>query len=379
MRQPEYDAGLNLSRRVRRTPFTGKAEAHGVSGFSVVNHMLQPRAFGPNLEQAYWHLRREVQIWDVACQRQVEIMGRDAARLVQWMTPRDIAEAKVGQCLYLPLTDETGGMVNDPVFLKLGEDHFWLSIADSDVLLWAKGLALGAKLDVSVGEPDVSPLAVQGPKAETVMARLFGDAIRDLRFFRFAPFEFQGTRQLISRSGYSRQGGYEIYLNDSSLGPALWDAIWEAGNQTYIAPGCPNLIERIEGGLLSYGNEMTHENNPLECGMEKFCRLDGGIDFLGREALQRVAREGAQRMVRGLFFDGGPCPECRETWPVMADGKRIGAVTSAAYSPRFERNVGLGMIERGHWDPGQPLVVESPDGKERPGEVTALPFREEND
>ncbi len=379
VRQPDYDAGLNLSRRVRRTPYSGKVEAHGVRGFSVVNHMLLPKAFGPNLEQAYWHLRREVQIWDVACQRQVEILGRDAARLVQWMTPRDIAKAEVGQCLYLPLTDETGGMVNDPVFLKLAENHFWLSIADSDVLLWAKGLALGAKLEVSVGEPDVSPLAVQGPKAEEVMARLFGESIRDLRFFRFAPFEFHGTRQLISRSGYSRQGGFEIYLNDASLGPALWDAIWEAGEQCYIAPGCPNLIERIEGGLLSYGNEMTRENNPLECGMAKLCRLDGGIDFLGREALQRVAHEGVQRMIRGVFFDDGPCPNCGEAWPVMAGGKKVGEVTSAAYSPRFERNVGLGMIEQGHWEPGQAVVVLSPDGKERPGEVTALPFRASED
>ena len=263
-------SGLNLSRRIRRTPYTDKVEAHGVRGFSVVNHMLLPKAFGPSVEDDYWHLREHVQLWDVSCQRQVEITGPDAEKLVQWMTPRDVSDAKVGQCLYVPLVDDQGGMINDPVLLKLADDHFWFSIADSDVLLWAKGLALGAGFDAVVDEPDVSPLAVQGPKAEDVLAELLGEGIRDVKFFGFGWFDILGEKQIVARSGYSRQGGFEIYLRGGHHGPALWDAVWQAGELHNIRPGCPNLIERIEGGLFSYGNDMTRDNNPFECGLEKY-------------------------------------------------------------------------------------------------------------
>lgn len=366
--------GLNMSRRIRRTAYTDRVEAAGVRGFSVVNHMLLPKAFGPSVEQDYWHLRAHVQIWDVSCQRQVEIKGPDAARLVQWMTPRDIKAAEVGQCFYVPLTDENAGLINDPVLLKLGADHFWLSIADSDVLLYAKGLALGAGLDVTIDEPDVWPLAIQGPKAETLLAGLFGAHVRDIGFFRFGWISFAGTQQLIARSGYSRQGGFEIYLHGRHLGPALWDAIWQAGQAHQIAPGCPNLIERIEGGLLSYGNEMTRENTPLEVGLGKYCAPDGAVDYLGRRALARLRASGISREIRGVLFDGGPCPTCAAPWPVIAGGTQVGQVTSAIWSPRVKRNVGLSFIDRAAWAPGTRIDVKSRDGMTRTGEVSALPF-----
>ncbi len=365
--------GLNFSRRLRRTPYTDRAEAAGVRGFSVVNHMLLPKAYAGSVEEDYWHLRDHVQIWDVACQRQVEIAGPDAARLVQWMTPRDISHARVGDCLYVPVTDERAGMINDPVLLKLAEDRFWLSIADSDLLLYAKGLALGARLAVEVSEPDVSPLAVQGPKAEALLAGLFGDHVRGIGFFKFGWIDFDGTRQLIARSGYSRQGGFEIYLQGGHLGGALWDAVWEAGQAHDIAPGCPNLIERIEGGLLSYGNEMTRETTPLELGLGRFC-LPGAADYLGRAALDRIAAEGVAREIRGVLFDGGPCPACAAPWPVRVGDRQVGQVTSAAWSPRLKRNVGLSLIDRGFWEAGQLVSVHSVDGLTRGGEVSALPF-----
>ncbi len=363
-----------MSRRIRRTPYTDRVEQAGVRGFSVVNHMLLPKAFQRSVEEDYWHLREHVQIWDVSCQRQVQIMGPDAAVLVQWMTPRDISGAKVGDCLYVPLIDADAGLINDPVLLKLAEDRFWLSIADSDVLLYAMGLALGRGLDVEVSEPDVSPLAVQGPKAETLLADLFGTHVRDIRFFKFGWIDVEGTRQLIARSGYSRQGGFEIYLQGGHLGPALWDAIWQAGQPHDITPGCPNLIERIEGGLFSYGNEMTRQNNPFEIGLGKFCSVDDSIDYIGREALQKIAADGVQREIRGVAFDGGPCPTCSRPWPVMVGEVQVGQVTSAIWSPRLKRNVGQSMIERAFWAPGQPVTVQSQDGASRPGEVSALPF-----
>ncbi|MDE0309504.1 MAG: dimethylsulfoniopropionate demethylase [Acidiferrobacterales bacterium] len=366
--------GLRFSRRLRRTPYTASVEAAGVTAFSVVNHMLLPTSYGRTIEEDYWHLREHVQIWDVACQRQVQITGRDAEKLVQWMTPRDISHAKTGDCLYLPITDETGGMINDPILLKLSDDRFWLSVADSDLLLFAKGLALGRKFDVTVSEPDVSPLAVQGPKAESLVCDLFGDHIRDIGFFRFGWVDFSGTQQLIARTGYSRQGGFEIFLNDSRLGSALWDAVWQAGQPYAIAPGYPNLIDRIEGGFLSYGNEMTREHNPFEFGMGRLCNLNGTVDCLSRDALQMLCEHDIERQIRGILFDGGPCPTCTEPWPVHAGTRQIGQITSAVWSPRLERNVGLSLIEREFWSTGQKVIVHSTDGVARKGEVSALPF-----
>ena len=366
--------GLNMSRRIRRTPYTDRVEQAGVRGFSVVNHMLLPKAFGPTVEEDYWHLREHVQIWDVSVQRQVQITGPDAAALVQWMTPRNITKARIGDCFYIPIIDAKGGLINDPVMLKLAEDQFWLSIADSDVLLYAMGLALGRDMDVDIIEPDVNTLAIQGPKAEDLLASVFGDNIRDIGFFKFGWIEFKGTRQLIARSGYSRQGGFEIYLQGGHLGPALWDTICEAGLPFNILPGCPNLIERIEGGLFSYGNEMTRENNPFEIGHGKFCVVDGSIDYIGRSALQKIAAKGVDREIRGITFGGDPCPTCSQPWPVFAANQQVGQITSGIWSPRLKKNIGQSMIDRDFWQPGQAIKVVLPNGDMRSGNVVALPI-----
>ncbi|GAB4361419.1 MAG: glycine cleavage T C-terminal barrel domain-containing protein [Kiloniellaceae bacterium] len=363
---------LVLSPRIRSTPYSAQVEALGVKAYTVYNHMVLPSMFR-SLEADYWHLREHVQLWDVACERQVELRGPDAARLMQLMTPRDLARVKVGQCAYCPLVDEAGGMVNDPVVLKLAEDHFWLSIASSDVLLWAKGLAVGLGLEVAIGEPDVSPLAVQGPKAEALMVRVFGEAARQIGFFRFARLDFQGRPLIVARSGWSKQGGFEIYLDKAELGGALWQALWEAGEDLEVGPGCPNLIERIEGGLLSYGSDMTLANNPFECGLERYCRLDGA-DFLGRQALRRLAETGPLRQLRGLSIAGTPVPGCRERWRVEAGGDFAGQVSSAAWSPRLKTNIAIAMIEKDHWAPGTRLEVVLPDGARRAATVCTLPF-----
>jgi len=366
--------GLNMSRRIRRTPYTDRVKQAGVRGFSVVNHMLLPKAFEPTVEEDYRHLREHVQLWDVSCQRQVEIKGPDAAQLVQWMTPRNIGRAKVGDCMYIPIIDQNAGLINDPVMLKLSDTHFWLSIADSDVLLYAMGLAIGKGFDVEIDEPDVSPLAVQGPKAEDLMVDIFGAEIRKIGFFKYKKFDFMGTQQIIARSGYSRQGGFEVYLKDGTLGPALWDTIWEAGQPYNITPGCPNLIERIEGGLFSYGNEMTRQNNPLEIGLEKYCTLDGSIDFIGRAALQKIKADGVAREIRGIIFDGAPCPTCSVPWPVMVGGTKVGQITSGMFSPRLKQNVGQSFVDRGHWDIGGQVTVMMPDGTIRNGVISDFPM-----
>ena len=363
---------MAVSRRTRSTPYSRRIEAQGVKGYTVYNHMLLATGFS-SVEDDYWHLRQHVQLWDVACERQVEVAGPDAARLVQMMTPRNLGKAVVGQCVYAPLTDEKGGMVNDPIILKLAEDRFWLSIADSDVLLWARGLAVGMGLDVHVFEPDVSPLAVQGPKAEDLMAAVFGAEVRDIRFFRFKWLEFDGHPLLIARSGWSKQGGFEIYLDRSDLGERLWDELWQAGQPFNVAPGCPNLIERIEGGLFSYGNDFTNDHNPLECALEAYCDLDGGFDFLGKAALRQARADGLNRQIRGIRFGGETCPSCREVWPVFQMGQKAGEITSACFSPALEANIAIAMIDRSAWEIGTGVEIETPEGQ-RKGRVCALPF-----
>ena len=366
---------LSISQRTGSTPFTPRVEHAGVKSYTVYNHTLLATAFR-TIEADYRHLKSHVQVWDVSCERQVEVRGPDAARLVQLMTPRDLSRATQGRCLYVPLVDETGGMINDPIALKLGEDRFWLSIADSDVLLWAKGLAFGMSLDVDITEPDVFPLAVQGPKADELMARVFGDATRSIRFFRFDHLPFNGHPLLIARSGWSRQGGFEIYVDDATLAPALWDALMVAGRDLAVGPGCPNAIERIEGGLLSYGSDMTREHNPFECGLDQYCQLDRPTEFMSRGALQRIVDEGIARRIMGLRINADGLPPCHVPWPVVMGGQQIGQVSSAAWSPDFDCGVALAMLGRDHWEPGSPVEVDTPNGV-RSATVASLPFTNE--
>ena len=369
--------GLNFSRRLRRTPFTSSVEKYGVKGFSVVNHALLPKAFSRSIEEDYWHLRSAVQIWDVGVQRQVEIMGPDASKFVQYMTPRSLEKMKVGNCYYIPLIDENGGMVNDPVLLKHSETHYWLSIADSDVLLWAKGLAVGLKFNVSIKEPDVWPLAIQGPLAKDLLSEVFGDFINDIKFFKFSKIQFEGSTQIIARSGYSKQDGFEIYLQGFDLGERLWELLWEKGEKYNIAPGCPNLIDRIEAGLLSYGNEITLDTSPLEVGMESFCNSDFSHDFVGKPALRELQEKGVIKKIKGIIFDVPPCPPCTQPWTLFNENKmKIGQITSAVFSPRIRKNIGLGLVNKPFWKNDTNVFIEIPKSKSlAKGIVSSLPFK----
>ena len=334
---------LSVSPRLRSTPFHDRVLAAGVQAFTVYNHMLLPVMY-ESLEADYRHLTERVQLWDVAGERQVEVRGRDALALVELMTPRDIGRCAVGQCKYAPLADENGGIVNDPLILRLAGDRFWISVADSDVLLWAKGLAAGRGLDATVTEPDVSPLGLQGPLADDVAEAVFGPWTRALRFFRFREIELDGIPVVVARSGWSKQGGFEIYLRDGSLGGALWDRIMDAGAPSGIRPGAPNLIERIESRLISYGTDVTLEHDPFEAGLEAWCDLDKPAEYLARDAL--AARRGSPpaRRLERVVIGGGRIEPNAEFLPLHAAGCAAGYVTSAAYSPRLECNVALAMV-----------------------------------
>jgi dimethylsulfoniopropionate demethylase len=352
---------ISPSRRLRRTPFSDGVEAAGVKAYTVYNRMLLPTVF-ESLEADYRHLKDHVQVWDVACERQVELRGPDAARLMQMLTPRDLRGMLPGRCFYVPIVDETGGMLNDPVTVKLAEDRWWISIADSDLLLWVKGIANGYRLDVLVDEPDVSPLAIQGPKSDELAARVFGDGVRDIKFFRFGLFEFEGREMVVARSGYSKQGGFEIYVEGADIAMPLWEALFRAGEDLNVRAGCPNSMERIEGGLLSYGNDMTDDNTPHECGLGRFCDTQTAIGCIGRDALLRVAKEGPVQQIRAIAIEGDPVPVCDRAWPLHAGDTPVGQITSAAWSPDFKTNVAIGMVRMTHWDSGTQLEVTTPAG-----------------
>ena len=353
---------LAVSPRLRTTPFHDRVLAAGAQAFSVYNHMLLPLVY-ESWEADYWHLMERVQLWDVSVERQVEIQGRDALALVELMTPRDIARCAIGQCKYLPLVDEHGGIVNDPLILRLAEDHFWVSIADSDVLLWTKGLATGRGFDVEVREPDVSPLALQGPLADNVAEAVFGPWTRSLRFFRFRETELDGIPLVVARSGWSKQGGFEIYLRDGSLGGKLWDRIRDAGKPYGLRPGAPNLIERIESRLISYGTDVTLDHDPFEAGLEAYCDLDKPAEYLARAALaERRGRTPARRLERIVI--GGGCIEPNiAPLSLQAAGRPAGFVTSSAWSPRQERNVALAMVATQREEGALRVTLE--DGDER--------------
>lgn len=363
---------LSISRRTRNTPFTRRVTEAGVKGYTVYNRMLLPTFF-ESIEEDYHHLKTHVQLWDVSVQRQIELRGPDARALVQYITPRDLGKMADDQCYYIPVVDDTGGMLNDPVAVKHSTDRWWISIADSDLLLWLKGLAIGRGMNVDIFEPDISPLAVQGPKANELMSRVFGEEIKQLGFFRHRKFEFNGDQITIARSGFSKQGGLEIYVEGAHHAEPMWDSLIEAGHDLNVRAGCPNLIERIEAGLLSYGNDITRLNTLHEAGLARFCKTKREIDCIGKEAIARDNKNGPDRQIRGVMFGGARAPSCTTPWFMTADDIHAGQITSCAYSPHLEANVAIAMVEKTHWEPETAVIIHAPDGP-REGVVKALPF-----
>ncbi len=360
------------SRRLRSTPYTSRIEKQGVTAYTSYNHMLLPAAFG-SLEDSYYHLKENVQVWDVAGERQVEISGKDSGKLVQLMTCRDLSKSKIGRCYYCPIIDDNAGLINDPVILKLGEERWWISIADSDVILFAKGLAIGKKFDVKIFEPNVDILAVQGPKSFKLMEKIFGKKIIEMKFFGFDYFEFSGTKHLIARSGWSKQGGYEIYVENTKSGLALYDKLFELGKEFNVKPGCPNLIERIESALLSYGNDMDNNDNPLECGLDKYVNLEAQIDFLGKEKLKEVRQKGITRKLMGVLIDVNEINVSKSIELTNEKNLKIGELRSGVYSPYFKKVIGIAMLDKPYFELSQTFKISIND-RTFEGKVCDLPF-----
>ena len=364
---------FSFGTQVRKSPFSDAALRWGAQGFSVYNHMYIPRDFGDPV-QNFWNLVNEAILCDVAVERQVEITGPDAARFTQFLSCRDLSSCEVGQCKYVLITDQDGGIINDPILLKLGENHFWLSIADSDVLLWARGVAATAGMDVEVREPDVSPLQLQGPKSRDILRVAFGDAPAELKYYRFMEYDWDGVPLVISRTGWSSELGYEIFLRDGSQGDRLWDYLMEIGGPMGLCPGHTSSIRRIEAAMLSYHADMTLRNNPFELGMDRLVDLDMEADFVSKKALTKIKRDGVSQRQIGLEFDGPPITGSNdEFWPIRRDGGDVGYVTSAVYSPRLEKNIALALVDADHAEIGTEAIIDMV-GEQRGCRIVPKPF-----
>ncbi len=357
--------------RLRRSPFFEATLKAGCKAYTVYNHMFLPSRYDDYVKE-YWHLLQHVAIWDVAVERNVEISGPDGFEFMQLLTPRDLRKCKVGQGKYVLITDERGGIINDPVLLRLEENTFWLALADSDVLLWAKGLAIHSGLDVTVREAEAYPIQVQGPKSKHVMANLFGDDVMGLRYYHFVRTNLDGIPVIVTRTGWTGEVGYEIYLLDARRGTDLWNKVMRAGRKHRIRPTGPSDIRRIEGGFLNYGADMTLDDTPFHVGLERLVDLDKEA-FLGKEALQRLHAKGVDRKLVGVEIGGAPIEFNVTKWPVFADGKMVGRVTSAIFSPRLKKNIGYAMVPIEFAGEGRQLAVEH-IRKSRRATVATMPF-----
>ena len=365
-------AKLFLSPRIRKSPFFAATQRYGATEFSVYNKTYLPMAYS-DPETEFWNLINNVTLWDVAAQRIVEITGPDALAYTNLLTPRDLTKCAVGQCKYVVVTSDTGGILNDPVLLRLGENRFWLSRSDSDILMWIKGVAVNVRMDVEIREPDVAPLQAQGPKSRAVMESLFGAGITDLGYYECRETELNGIPLAVSRTGWSAELGYEIYLRDSGRADDLWEAIMAAGEPFGISPAAPSRIRRIEAGILDYSVDMDADTNPFEVGLERTVDLDQDADFIGKAALRRVKSEGITRKLVGVEIHGKPLPANERPWPVRHDGPPVGEITSCVHSPRLGKNIGLAMLALPQTTLGTDLTVETPTAA-RAATVVEKPF-----
>ena len=364
-----HAANFGFGTQIRKSPYFDATVRWGATGFSVYNHMYIPRDFG-DPEQNFWNLVNDAILCDVAVERQVEITGSDAAKFAQMLTPRDLSSMAVGQCKYVLITNADGGILNDPVMLRLAENQFWISLADSDILLWAQGVAVHSGLDVTIREPDVSPLQLQGPRSGDVMRALFGDSIMDLRYYWLRELELDGIPLIVSRTGWSSELGYELYLQDSTRGDELWEKIMAAGAPFGLKPGHTSSIRRIEGAMLSYHADADINTNPYELGLDRLVNTEMEADFIGKAALKRIRDAGVSRKQIGLVIDCAPLQGPNTTfWPLGLGEKTVGKVTSAVYSPRLKQNIALAMVTSGCTEIGTVLEVMTAAG---PAQATVV-------
>ena len=357
----------------RKSPFFKSTQKYGAKAYDIYCHMYLPIYYDDPIKE-YWALINDVTLWDVSVERIVEITGPDASEFTNSLTCRDLSKCAVGQGKYMLVTSPNGGIVNDPVLLRLGENQWWMALANNDAGLYALGAAINSGLKVKVIEPEVYPLQVQGPKSLKVMKLLFGDKILQVRYYWTLETDLDGIPVVISRTGWTGEMGYEIYLRDPSRGNELWERIMEAGKPYNIRPIAPCEARKIEAGIMNHGQSMNIENNPYEImGFERLVE-DQSSDYIGKKALEKIKEGGVKKRLVGIKVElERTALSMEDAWPVYKEGKQIGKITDLAWSPRLKQNIGYVWVPTSFSEPGVELEIQSTDGKLK-GVVTKIPF-----
>lgn len=356
-------AYISFGSRIRKSPFYDSTRKYGAKSFTIYNHMYMPTVY-TSAEEEYSSLTNDVTMWDVAAERQIEINGPDAYEFVRTLTPRNLEKCEIGHCLYILLTGEDGGIINDAVLLRLQPDQFWISPGDSDCLLWIQGAAINSGMNVNVFEPDASPLQIGGPKAHLLIEKLFDEEHKNVGYYRARETSLHNIPLVLGRTGWSGEISYELYLRDRKLGNELWEIVREAGLEFNIVPIAPNSIRSIEGGLLSYASDILREDNPFTIGLDRLVDTDQSIDFIGKSALKKIKEEGIKRKLVGVVIDGDPIKSPPEQfWPVTDNDLKIGHISRCIFSPRLKKNIGFANVPVEFSEIDSNFSLTTPDGQ----------------
>lgn len=352
---------IGIGTRIRKSPYFDSTLKYGVTGFTVYNKMYLPTGFS-NPEKEYLSLINDVTFGDFAAERQVEVSGPDAFNFIRYINPRNLSKCNIGDCKYIILTGPDGGIINDACLIKLEEEKFWISPGDGDVLLWLQGLAMNSGMNVIIHEPDVSPLQISGPKAGRLIQKLFDGQHDDLGYYKAQQTSLENIPMVIARTGWSGELSYELYLQDRKLGNQLFELVYEAAKEFNGAAIAPNNIRTIEGGLLSYGSDFSREHNPFTIGLDRLVDVDQDIDFIGKDALKKIKKNGPSSKLIGVEMDGNPIDKVPENfWPVLDEnGKKVGRLSRCFYSPRLKKNIGLAIVDTLSSEEGNKLIIDSP-------------------
>lgn len=385
---------LLISTRVRKSPFWHLSVTAGAWRATIYNRTYHPRGYlkdedGGTMAE-YDALVNRVTLWDVSVERQIRVQGPDAEAFVNFVITRNASKIRPLSGRYCILCNEKGGVLNDPVLLRLSEDEFWFSLSDSDLMLWLQGVNVGRRFDVDIAEIDVCPLQIQGPRSEDLMADLVGDGVRDIPYYGLLESTIGGASILVSQSGFTGEKGYEIYVRDASENAeTVWNAVLLAGQKHELQVIAPAHHRRIAAGILSWGQDMDFETSPFQVNLGYQIPRKKKADYIGKQELERqhaeieAGRFPFKLKMVGLKFGGKPVIDyANDFWLITTPaGERVGYVTSPWWSPELNTNIALGHVPIEFSEPGTALAIELPEryaetlGQPVAAEVSEVPFR----
>ena len=383
-----------ISTRVRKSAYWHLAVEAGCWRCTVYNRMYHPRGYvkpedgGAMVE--YDSLVNHVTMWNVAVERQIRVKGPDALKFTNYVITRDASRIEVMHGKYVILCNSKGGVLNDPILLRVAEDEFWFSLSDSDIMFFLQGVNHDKKFDVTIDEIDVAPVQIQGPKSVDLMADLVGDAVRDIPYYGLMEAKVGGRDCIISQTGFTGEKGYEIYLRNATLyADDMWNAVLEDGKKHNLRVIAPAHHRRIAAGILSWGQDLDAETYPFQCNLGYQVPRKKTADYIGKEALEtmRAKMEAGDKpysnQLVGFKLGGKPIEEyAPDFWLISEDGSTpIGYLTSPWYSPELETNIAMGYVPYEKKDIGNKFKFHLPDeycdtpGQPVDGEIVEMPFR----